>query len=173
MEAMISDDGKYRYFLSRTWGSDGKVVTFIGLNPSTADAKQNDPTVLKCIRFARSWGATKLLMVNLFAYRSSSPRDLRQVANPVGADNDAWIMRAVKEADIVVAAWGNNGSYLGRANEVTKRFHLRLQALRITKQGMPGHPLYIPADAKLVRLSNTIVLQRENLQSTMKNFSKY
>jgi hypothetical protein len=152
-------------------GGDGKVFAFIGLNPSTADAKQNDPTILKCIRLAKGWDATKLLMVNLFAYRSSSPKDLRQVANPVGADNDAWIMRSVKQADIVVAAWGNNGSYLGRAAEIAERFQGKLQALRITKQGMPGHPLYIPADAKLVRLSNTIVLQRENLQSTIKNFS--
>jgi hypothetical protein len=148
MEAVISDDGNYRYWLSRTWGRGGKVVAFIGLNPSTADSKQNDPTVLKCIRFAKSWGATKLVMVNLFAYRSSSPKDLRQVADPVGADNDAWILRAVEEADIVMAAWGNNGSYLGRAAEVAKRFQGRLQALRITKQGMPGHPLYIPAYKK-------------------------
>ncbi len=151
MNAVISDDGKYRYFISRTWGSDRKVVTFIGLNPSTADAKQNDPTVLKCIRFAKSWDATKLLMVNLFAYRSSNPRDLWRVANPVGADNDGWILRAVEEADIVVAAWGNNGSYIGRANEVAKRFHGQLRALRVTKQGMPGHPLYIPAETKLIR----------------------
>ncbi len=151
MEAVISGDGKYRYSLSRTWGSDGKVVTFIGLNPSAADAKQNDPTVLKCIRFAKSWGATKLLMVNLFAYRSSNPRDLWRVANPVGADNDGWILRTVEEADIVVAAWGNNGSYIGRANEVAKRFHGQLRALRVTKQGMPGHPLYIPAETKLIR----------------------
>jgi hypothetical protein len=154
MEALISDDGKYRYWLSRTWGSDGKVVAIIGLNPSTADAKQNDPTVLKCIRLAKGWGATKLVMVNLFAYRSSSPRDLWRVANPVGAENDAWIMRAVKKADIVVAAWGNNGSYLGRADEIARRFHGRLQALHLTKQGNPGHPLYIRADKKLVSLSN-------------------
>ncbi len=150
MNAVISDDGKYRYYLSRTWGSDGKVVAFIGLNPSKADAKQNDPTVLKCIRFARSWGATKLLMVNLFAYRSSSPRDLWQEENPVGADNDAWILKAIDAADIAVAAWGNNGTYLGRASEVAKRFHGQLRALHVTKQGMPGHPLYVPADTKLV-----------------------
>jgi hypothetical protein len=77
MEAVISDDGNCRYRLSRTWGSDGKVIAFIGLNPSTADAIQNDPFILKCIRFAKGWGITKLLMVNLFVYRSSSPKDLR------------------------------------------------------------------------------------------------
>jgi hypothetical protein len=162
MQAVISDDGKYRYWLSRTWGGDDKVIAFIGLNPSTADAKQNDPTVLKCIRFAKNWGATKLVMVNLFAYRSSSPKDLRQIVNPVGADNDAWILRAVEEADIVVAAWGNNGSYLGRAAEVAKRFQGRLQALRITKHGMPGHPLYIPADAKLVGFNGKKSLSLKN-----------
>jgi hypothetical protein len=164
MEAVISDDGKYRYYLSRNWGGDGKVVTFIGLNPSKADAKQNDPTVVKCIRFAKSWGATKLLIVNLFAYRSSSPRDLLRVENPIGADNDAWIRRAVEEADIIVAAWGNNGNYLGRANEIAKRFDGKLQALHLTKQGMPGHPLYIPADKKLVRFDNSEVFSTKTIK---------
>lgn len=146
MDAKISKDGQYRYWLSRTWGDSGKVIAFIGLNPSTADATQDDPTIRRCINFAKSWGGTSLLMVNLFAYRSTDPSNLRSAIDPIGQENDIWLARAVQDATIVVAAWGNNGTYLDRSEKVRRMFAGKLKALKITKLGMPSHPLYVPAN---------------------------
>ncbi len=149
MTAIISDDRQYRYFLSRTWGDSGKIITFIGLNPSTADATNDDPTIKRCINFAKSWGGSTLLMVNIFAYRSTKPDVLRSVIDPIGELNDMWLAKAVDDSDVVVAAWGNNGLYKDRSQAVIKMFSGKLQALRITKLGMPGHPLYVPANTEL------------------------
>lgn len=150
--AVISDDGLYRYFLARRWQDKGACVAFIGLNPSTADATQDDPTIRRCIGFAKAWGGSTLLMVNLFGLRSTSPLALRDAADPIGPANDAWLDRVVSNADVVVAAWGNHGSLLGRSDEVRRRFGGRLQALAMTKAGMPKHPLYISATQPLVPL---------------------
>ena len=147
--AEISADGMYRYFLSRRWSSAPLSVAFIGLNPSTADAEQNDPTIRRCIRFAEDWGAGALFVVNLFAYRSTLPAALRIVSDPIGPKNDEWLERAVNRADLVVAAWGNHGKLLDRGTAVSRRFRGKLQCLTLTKGGMPGHPLYVRADTKL------------------------
>ena len=144
--AQISLDGKYRYFLSRRW-NEGKPIAFIGLNPSTADATLDDPTIRRCTRFARDWGAGGLYMVNLFALRSTSPTLLRNVVDPVGPENDEWIERAINGAKIVIACWGNGGGLLGRHEVIRSRYKGKLNALKITGTGMPGHPLYIPATA--------------------------
>jgi len=96
--AVISGDGKYRYFLARRWGSTGKTVAFIGLNPSTADATLDDPTIRRCVGFAKFWGGSALHMVNLFALRSPTPASLRVASDPIGPQNDAWLTRVVAEA---------------------------------------------------------------------------
>lgn len=162
--AVLSPDEQYRYFLSRTIAPDGPAVLFIGLNPSTADATTDDPTIRRCVAFALSWGASAMWMVNLFAFRSSSPKALRMASDPVGPRNDEWIERAVAAADLVIAAWGNHGALLDRANGVLQRHGPRLQALRLTRTGMPGHPLYVRADVRPAPLelpsargSNTLV----------------
>jgi hypothetical protein len=144
-DAVISKDGLYRYWLSRTIAPMGKKVTFIGLNPSTADAIHNDPTISRCISFAKQWGASTLIVVNLFAYRSTDPRALKVASDPVGPENDTWLKKAVTQSDLVVAAWGNGGNLNGRAELVKSMFPKQLHALRLTKQGMPGHPLYLPS----------------------------
>lgn len=145
--AVISSDGLYRYVLSRRWGLEGRRVAFIGLNPSTADATLDDPTIRRCVGFAKAWGGTSLLMVNLFGFRSTAPAALRQVVDPIGPENDLWLDRVVAGADLVVAAWGNHGVLLNRAEFIRQRFSGKLQALAITKSGMPKHPLYIAASA--------------------------
>lgn len=145
--AVLSEDNKYRYILSRAWGP-GPHVTFIGLNPSTADATTDDPTIRRCIGFAKSWGAGSLVMVNLFAFRSTDPQNLLTTADPIGPENDHWLDVGLKDAEIVVAAWGTRGGLLGRAEAVRHKYHGRLSALKITNSGMPGHPLYIPATAR-------------------------
>jgi len=144
-EAVFSKDRLYRYWLSRTIAPMGKKVTFIGLNPSTADASHNDPTISRCINFAKQWGASTLIVVNLFAYRSTDPRALKVAYDPVGPENDTWLKKAVMQSDIVVAAWGNGGRLNERAELVKRMFATQLRALRLTKQGLPCHPLYLPS----------------------------
>jgi hypothetical protein len=143
--AVMSPDGAYRYFLSRRWSGGSKSVAFIGLNPSTADATLDDPTIRRCVAFAKTWGGHSLLMVNLFALRATKPAVLMSVRDPIGPDNDAWIDRATTEADIVVAAWGNLGALMDRGKLVQRRFSGQLLALDVTKAGMPKHPLYVAA----------------------------
>ena len=147
--AVISSCGAYRYFLSRQLGLDDLTVTFLGLNPSTADATRDDPTIRRCIGFARGWGGGTLQMVNLFALRSTNPRNLLAADDPIGSENDDWIDRAVSEADIVVAAWGVHGALRGRALEIASRFPKSLQVLGVTKAGMPRHPLYVASTTPL------------------------
>lgn len=148
--AVISDCGQYRYLLSRRLGFSDRVVAFIGLNPSTADATLDDPTIRRCIGFAKRRDAGLLLMVNLFALRSTDPRALRTHVAPVGPENDLWIERAMSVADIAIAAWGNGGLLLGRSDIISKRYQGRLQAFEITNAKMPKHPLYVRSDAQTI-----------------------
>ena len=150
--ATFSDCRKYRYALSRTWNGKKKTILFIGLNPSTADEKIDDPTIRRCINYAQNWGYGSLLMVNLFAYRATMPSELKNVKNPIGNDNDLHIIELSKKADIAVAAWGNEGSLLNRDKEV-KKILPNLMCLKINKSGQPAHPLYQKKDLKLIKYS--------------------
>lgn len=117
----------------------------IGLNPSTADADRNDPTIRRCIRFARDWGGGGLVMTNLFAFRATAPTDLKRAADPVGPGNDIWIRRSSRFCVTVVAAWGNDGAWMGRSTLLRRRLGPRLQVIRLNQGGEPAHPLYLPA----------------------------
>lgn len=141
--AVISECGRYRYSLWRRWGTSG-IVMFVGLNPSTADAKQDDPTIRRCMEFARSWGYGALVMCNLFAWRSTDPESMKAAADPVGPDNDATLLVEAATASVAVAAWGVHGAHQGRNNAVREMLP-RLHCLTLTKDGHPGHPLYLPA----------------------------
>lgn len=141
--ADISDCERYRYSLWRQW-SDGPAVMFIGLNPSTADATLDDPTIRRCMGFAKSWGFGKLLMTNLFAWRDTSPKDMLAAADPVGPRNDQALQEACAQVSLTVAAWGAHGTHLQRDAAVRKLVP-NLHYLRLTKDGHPGHPLYLPA----------------------------
>lgn len=146
--ATFDDAGAYRFRLSRVWDPGGTRCLFAMLNPSTADAFTLDPTVRRCVRFARSWGFGALEVVNLFALRSTDPAGLRDVADPVGPGNDDAIVAAARAADIVVAAWGVHAVLGGRADAVRALLAdagVELHYLRLTKDGHPGHPLYVPA----------------------------
>ena len=150
--ATFSDCRKYRYALSRTWNGKKKTILFIGLNPSTANEKIDDPTIRRCINYAQNWGYGSLLMVNLFSYRSTLPSELKNVKNPIGNDNDLQIIELSKKADIAVAAWGNEGTLLNRDKEV-KKILPNLMCLKINKSGQPSHPLYQKKDLKLIKYS--------------------
>lgn len=144
--ATLSACRTYRYVLWRCWAR-GKYAMFIGLNPSTADEKIDDPTVKRCISFARSWGYGSLCMTNLFAYRATAPAVMKLAADPVGSKNDHALTTLAPGAGVVVAAWGTHGTYRGRDQSVCLLVP-DLHCLRLTKDGYPSHPLYLPASLK-------------------------
>ena len=106
--ATISACTKYRYSLRRTWQEGGRVVCFIMLNPSTADADIDDPTIRRCVGFGKSWGYDALEVVNLFAWRETEPKFLITPSDPIGPDNDGAILEASGRAELVVCAWGSH-----------------------------------------------------------------
>jgi len=132
----------YRYDLWRWWGP-GPYCMFIGLNPSTADEMDDDPTVRRCVAFARAWGYGALCMTNLFAYRATDPADMKKAVSPVGWRNDYCLRDRASGAGVVVAAWGVHGTHKGRDQSV-RLIMPRLHYLRLTKDGHPAHPLYLP-----------------------------
>lgn len=143
--AVLSDCGRYRYELWRRWG-EGAHVLFIMLNPSTADAAKDDATIRKCVAYAKRWGYAAICVGNLFAFRATDPKDMKAAADPIGPDNDATLARLASQAGVIIAAWGAHGSHMGRAQSVLKLLP-RIQALHVTKDGAPGHPLYLKGDA--------------------------
>lgn len=145
--ATFSGDRLYRYKLWRIWDETKRPALFIGLNPSTADENIDDPTIRRCIDFAMQWGEGGLIMANLFAYRSTDPKELKGIADPVGRDNDEYLLDAHRKAGITVLAWGNGGTYLNRGDIVSKMLPGAAH-LRITKQGQPQHPLYLPKNTR-------------------------
>lgn len=148
--AVISPCEKYRYLLSRHLDPAGKgACLFIMLNPSTADATADDPTIRRCIGFARSWGYHRLSVVNLFAWRATDPAAMRAAADPVGPANDAWIRAEADKADVVVCAWGKHGAHAGRGATVREMLAWRhLHVLAKNKDGSPKHPLYVKSDTR-------------------------
>jgi len=172
--AKFSPCGNFRYVLWRTWNDKKKKVSFIGLNPSTATADINDPTVTRCINYAKAWGYGGMFMLNLFAFRATQPANMKSgrrfdhaeviTDDPVGEENDLAIMVYHEAAKITVACWGTHGSYLGRDEHVLELPSLRrfggkqsgnklrdeLHCMRVTKGGHPSHPLYLPKSLKPV-----------------------
>lgn len=146
MSAVFSVCRDYRYLLERDVDPllGGGTVAFVLLNPSTADETTDDPTLRRCIGFARRLGYAHLSVVNLFAWRTSDPLDLPRAADPVGPENDYWIELACRSADIVVAGWGVHGSWRERDREVAGMLKpLELRCLGRTRDGAPKHPLYL------------------------------
>ena len=144
--AIISSCKHYRYSLTRKWSNEPSVL-FVMLNPSWADAVDNDRTVNRCIAFAKSWGFGSIAVGNLFAFRTPSPAEMMATNDPIGDENDDWLSRLQTSADLTVAAWGNGGLFRGRGRAVS-RLLIKPHALRITKLGEPSHPLYIRSDTQ-------------------------
>ena len=169
--AVISTCGKYRYSLTREIGGNDRVCNFIMLNPSTADAETDDPTIRRCIGYAKAWGFGRLIVTNLFAFRATDPKDMLSAADPVGPDNARHVAEAAERAyniyaeafneprGLVVCAWGNHGGYMDQ--DLTTlgwidRF--RPKALKVSKTMQPCHPLYLPAGLKPVPYEGRIAL---------------
>lgn len=151
--AEFSPDGVYRYRLWREWDASLPRCAFVMLNPSTADASQNDPTIRRCIGYATRWGYGALDVVNLFGYRATNPRELRTALDPVGPGNDEAILWAARVCRTVFAAWGVHGAFRGRDRYVEQLLaeqSIGIYALGLTKDGHPRHPLYLPSDIREV-----------------------
>ena len=120
---------------------------FVGLNPSTADETLDDPTIRRCARFARDFGCGGLCMTNLFAFRATRPHDMMIEGDPIGPDNDRWLLECAKRATLIVAAWGVHGAFRGRGVAV-RALLPRLRHLGLTQAGQPRHPVYVPAASR-------------------------
>jgi len=147
-EARFSPCRTWRYTLHRIWDDGLGLLMVIGLNPSTADEVKNDPTVTRCINYARAWGFGGLIMMNAFAYRTTFPRVLKNGPDPVGPDNDFWLRRMADQSQLILAAWGNHGLWLDRQARVLSLIDREVHCLGVTKTGAPRHPLYLKADAR-------------------------
>jgi hypothetical protein len=144
--AKFSRCRKWRYLLWRRWG-EGPVANFLMLNPSTADELKLDPSCTRARLYAERWGFGALIVTNLFGWRATDPGEMKRAKDPVGRGNDAAILRAAREAAIVVCAWGNHGAHLGRAEAVLRLLvsgNLELKILKLNGAGQPAHPLYLP-----------------------------
>lgn len=152
LEAGAELDGPYRYRLWRHWRRDAGAVLFVMLNPSTADAHSDDPTLRRCLSFARRWGYGGVEVVNLFAWRATDPRQLTLAPDPIGPRNDSIVAAAAAAARAVVVAWGAGGALGGRDQVVAAllRQH-QPRCLGVTAAGAPRHPLYVRADQRRLR----------------------
>ena len=145
-DAVISKCGKYRYSLIREWNKSKQKVLFLMLNPSDADDKKDDPTIKRCINFAKDWGYGGLMVANLYAYITDNPKELFTSKNPEGFDNIRYIKKMINECKIVVCAWGNKQGlpplYLQKLSDL---YFLELSDV----DGTPKHPLYLNKTSKL------------------------
>lgn len=142
--AVFSVNRLHRYSLARTWNKSGPKVLFICLNPSTADSQIDDPTVRKCIGFAKTWGFGGMCIGNLFSFRATDPKELKHCKEPIGATNDYWLGRLQNSCDEWIAAWGANAAATDeRVMHILSMFS-DLRCLGFTKSGAPRHPLYMP-----------------------------
>ena len=157
--AHFSPCGKYRYRLWRQWDKTKRSLVFIGLNPSTADAVQNDPTVERLERRARTMGAGGLTVCNIFAFRATDPKDMKKAEDPVGPLNNDEIAGSVVDSFMTLCGWGAHGSYRERGKDVLVMLRLMkppldLRCLGVTKDGQPKHPLYIGYDVNPKRFAS-------------------
>lgn len=157
--AVVSECGKFRYRLWRQW-APGRMLTFVMLNPSTADAAQDDPTIRKCSGFATRLGYSGIEVVNLFAYRATDPRELYRagpaMTSVIGPRNDATIRQIARQAAHqgipIVCAWGAHARGLNRVEDVVRDLRAegaQLVALALTADGIPRHPLMLPYSSEL------------------------
>jgi len=150
---------EYRYTLWRQWRKDElfinrdriRYVQFIGLNPSTADETNDDPTIRRCIAFAQGWGFDAMCMTNLFAFRATDPRNMKSHSKPIGDDNDRWLVAISRQAEKVIACWGNHGQFMARDRDAISLLQ-PMFCFGLTSEKQPKHPLYLRKDAQLVEL---------------------
>ena len=149
-KAEFSIDGKHRLSLYREWDINKPSVMFIGLNPSTANATSDDPTIRRVIAMADSWGFGSVYMMNLFTFISTDPKKLN-IKNGNLPESNTRLIESSNKCTCVVFAWGNF-EVMGRDKEVKKMYPYAM-ALHINKNGSPKHPLYVKSDTQLIRFN--------------------
>lgn len=156
-EAIISDCGQYRYKLTRRWNEGTVMLPIVMLNPSTADAYQDDPTIRRCVSFAIDADYGGIMVVNVYALRSPSPDALWEHADPIGPDNPRHLRSALayaRDKDThVLCAWGNHSDGKPFMDLLRPQDRDRLVCLGTTKVGRPRHPLYVPSAQKFERFA--------------------
>jgi hypothetical protein len=157
-ECRLSDDGFRRYYLDRFVASEGGSVCWVMLNPSTADATEDDATIRKVMGFTKRWGYALARVVNLFSVRGRDPRAILFAADPVGRENDWHVRDTIESSSLTVAAWGAHGDdYPERVVEVSRFFGTKgAVCLGVTKSGQPLHPLMVPYGAQRRGWSATV-----------------
>jgi len=149
--AILSRDRSYRYVLWREWDTTKGTCVFIGLNPSTANETEDDPTLRRCVNFAKDWGFGRCVMLNLFAYRATNPDELKTQEKPVGYKNNHHLKVQSADADMVVVAWGNHGSLLNRDKKVLQLLKdMPIKCFKVTAKSQPAHPLYQAKNTQLI-----------------------
>lgn len=144
--AVLSECRTWRYALTREWGA-GDTLNIIGLNPSTADESRDDPTIRRCVGYAQRWAFGRLVMTNLFAFRSTDPEALKAADDPVGPENDTYLVSEAQKAGYVLCAWGAHGGLRSRSWTVKRLLRgLPLYVFGFTADGEPLHPLYLRRD---------------------------
>jgi hypothetical protein len=154
--ARFSRCRRWRTLLWRCWDDTKPAANFLMLNPSTADEMQLDPSCTRARNYAERWGYGALVVTNLFGWRATDPGEMKAARDPVGRGNDAAILRAARDAGIVVCAWGNHGAHNGRSLKVAEflnREGIDLHVLRLNGSGEPAHPLYLPGTLEPLRWS--------------------
>lgn len=144
--ADFSECKRYRYRLWRRWNRNEPYCNFIMLNPSTADQNVNDPTVERCQRRAAMWGYGGLLVTNLFAYRSTNPKLLKLVADPIGPENDRIIVEVARKCKLVICAWGSHLMVHDREGHVVRILRDAGIKPQVLGHNRPAHPLYLSYD---------------------------
>lgn len=145
VSATADIQGDYRYSLTRVWDASLPMVTFVLLNPSTATAVELDQTLRRCVGFAERDGLGSMKILNLYAYRTKDPKVMLAAADPVGPLNDQELAAAT---GTVIAGWGTNAQPARVKHALT--LLPQLHALSVTRDGHPGHPLYVPGSVQLV-----------------------
>lgn len=153
--AILSKDGRYRYQLTRRWAEGADTALWIMLNPSTATASKDDPTIRRCISFSQSFGMASLMVVNLFAFRATDPKKLLALKpeEAIGPNNAAVLGAAMSIASCVIAAWGALPQKLWTASKPSRdviQTCKKLQCLGRAKSGAPRHPLYVRSETPLM-----------------------
>jgi len=160
--ATFSACQRYRYTLWRWWSMEpmdpARMVAFVGLNPSTADASVDDPTIRRCINFAKAWGYDGMVMLNLFAWRDTDPKGMKAASNPIGEDNGGAIIMVCQAVATVVLCWGVHGEFLGRGYRVQQMLTKvrECHCFGLTKEGHPKHPLYLANNTQLEAVRGTV-----------------
>jgi hypothetical protein len=151
-DAVISDCEKYRYLLRRVWDHAKPRALFIMLNPSTADAKVDDPTIRSCVRLARGLGYGSIEVVNIFGWRATDPAELPKQPDPIGPMNERIVVAAIGRCDVVICAWGANAMAARKSNFICgliRPYRPVPYCLGTTKSGSPRHPLYVKSGTAL------------------------